>query len=885
MVGMISLLRGRLCRRVALVAFLAVAAAEAIVLTTLHPGGGNILFRLVLPAAFVAAIAAAVITVIAAKMILLPILQIREAIRNPEKRGDTPVDRNDEIGALARTIAKGRGHHERVIAEQVEERKRGEAELRATLENMLQGVAMYDAEYRLVTWNERFRQYLAMPDEFFSREHTFADYLRYVGERGEFGDVDLDKVIEERLSRLKTKHSFERTRPDGTVLEVYRNPIPSGGFIAIYTDITERKRAEFQLREDEERFRAIDRAAPVALVIVDAEDQRIHHVNPRFCELFEVSTQTALEQPLSSLLWDSSEGEGFAALFRDGGNAGGEFRFHRANGSEVWVMVSLEYLEYRGQQAIIAGISDVTDRKLAEVELQRAMEAAEAANRVKSDFLANMSHELRTPLNAIIGYSQVLHEDAVHAGQKEFLPRLTKIEGAGNHLLALINDILDLSKIEAGRMDLSIEPVSVAGTLADVRAMIEPLAAKNGNRLVIDCAEDVGTIESDVTKLKQCLLNLQSNASKFTRQGTVELSVRRASAGSDEQIVFRVSDTGIGMTPEQLGRLFQAFAQADSSTTRKYGGTGLGLAITRRFARVLGGDVGVTSEVGVGSVFTLTLPAHARPAPPTEAEAELPAMSGDAQGERTVLVVDDDEAVHEILGAMLGREGYRVLHARNGNEALALARDMRPDAITLDVMMPQVDGWSVLSALNADPQTKDIPVIMATMLNERAMGLSLGAAGFLTKPIDRQQLSALLRQHCGGGGGSILIIDDEPELREVNRRMLENMGAVVAEAANGEEGLAWLAAHPAPAMILLDLMMPVMDGFEFLERIQQSEAWRGLPVVVLTGKDLTAPDVEALRRLTKRIIAKGSADADLRSTIRQVLNRASLPQTGTAAAK
>ena len=351
-------------------------------------------------------------------------------------------------------------------------------------------------------------------------------------------------------------------------------------------------------------------------------------------------------------------------------------------------------------------------------------------------------------------------------------------------------------------MTVFAEPVNLGAVIAEVRGIIEPLAAKNGNKLVIDCPGDIGTIESDLTKLKQSLLNLLSNASKFTKDGVVALTVARGGEDGEGTISFRVADTGIGMSPEQMGRLFQAFAQADSSTTRKFGGTGLGLAITRHFARMLGGDVTVTSELGKGSVFLLTLPVRAAgttaaPALPQDKAAPKRTVSGDAEAEFTVLVVDDDEAVHETVGTMLAREGYRVLHARSGAEALATAREAHPDAITLDVMMPQMDGWSVLSTLKADPDLADIPVTIVTMLNDRAIAFSLGASGFLTKPIDWGQLNAILRRHTDlGVTAPVLVVDDDPEMRRMARQMLERMGMQVAEAENGAAGLAWLAANP-----------------------------------------------------------------------------------------
>jgi signal transduction histidine kinase/CheY-like chemotaxis protein len=645
---------------------------------------------------------------------------------------------------------------------------------------------------------------------------------------------------------------------------------------------------------------------PVAIVIANAKDQRVRHVNPFFVEFFglleahqidglddytvrRMAALSLLDRPLAEVFPDPAQGQELAALLARGKTGGldQELRFVRPDGAELWVAASLQQLEFRGEPAMIACLSDITDRKRAEGELTRAMQAAEAANRVKSDFLANMSHELRTPLNAIIGYSQMLQEQATDDGQDDYVTDLTKIERAGTHLLKLINDILDLSKIEAGRMTVFIEQVNVAALLTEVQSIIEPLAAKNGNRFVIDCPPEIGSIDCDVTKLKQSLLNLLSNASKFTTNGTVELAVSRAGtdadphhgATADPQISFRVTDSGIGMTPEQMDRLFQAFAQADSSTTRKFGGTGLGLAITRHFARMLGGDVSVTSQPDVGSTFTLVIPVRDRSNPPAEQDTTEPKreVSGDVAGTHTVLVVDDDEAVHDVVGAMLGREGYRVLHARSGPEAMTLAREQQPDAITLDVMMPQMDGWTVLSSLKADAQTRDIPVVIVTMLNDRAIALSLGADAFLSKPIDWAQLSAVLKQ-CSRDhvmtAAPVLVVDDDPEMRDIARRMLERMGIDVHEAGDGAEALAWLEVNPPPSIILLDLMMPVLDGFEVLDRLRQNDQWTNIPVLVATSKDFTADELAQLQHSTEKVIAKGATmGVDLCTAIRDTLKR------------
>ncbi len=530
-----------------------------------------------------------------------------------------------------------------------------------------------------------------------------------------------------------------------------------------------------------------------------------------------------------------------------------------------WIQIT-ESKTYDG--GTVAIYSDITELILRQADLQQAKDAAERATQVKSEFLANMSHELRTPLNAIIGYSQILQEDAEDSGQADMLPDLKKIENAGNHLLELINSILDLSKIEAGRMDVYIEQIDVSALVEDVRMMVEPLAARGANRLVIDCPPDVGVMATDVTKLKQSLLNLLSNASKFTEQGTISLGVARIAGQGGDAIAFTVCDTGIGMNEAQLARLFQAFSQADSSTTRRYGGTGLGLAITRSFARMLGGDVMVSSTPGEGSTFVLTLPAgEAQPAEPAIATPEAPA------GSATVLVVDDEPAAQHIIGSLLARDGFRLLYASSGQEALALAREHRPDAITLDIMMPQFDGWSVLHALKGDPELAAIPVVLVTANQDRSLGFELGAAAFLTKPVDREVLIDALRRCCASvSQGTVLVVEDDAATCELTERTVEKLGFTAALTANGREAIAWLETHAPPVVILLDLLMPEMDGFAFLEHLRGRTVWRDIPVIVVTAKQLTLEERTILSQRVQQVIAKGrSAHVELSQAVREVL--------------
>jgi len=561
----------------------------------------------------------------------------------------------------------------------------------------------------------------------------------------------------------------------------------------------------------------------------------------------------------------------------------GVFEFHDRS-FETW---TAPFTDARGRlQGVIGVASDVTDnvrseRRLRDLneKLELARDEAIEASRAKSAFLANMSHELRTPLNAIIGYSEIaLDELRGQAAQEaaQAMPTLVepgplgqlcndvqKIHVAGTHLLGIISDILDLSKIEAGRMELHVESFAVQMMVDDVVATAGRLVTQNDNQFEVQAAPDLGEMTADLTKVRQILFNLLSNAAKFTEHGTVVLAVRRTEpgAGVEPGFEFSVTDSGIGMSPEQKERLFQTFYQGDSSTTRKYGGTGLGLAISRRFVQMMGGEISVQSALGSGSTFRVRLP----PRISGHSSVEEAALHSGALGAalevatpapQAMLVIDDDPNVYDMMERILSREGLDVYGAATGKEGLALARKLKPVVIALDIMMPGMDGWSVLQAIRADPELKDTRVVIVSMLDERPLGMALGADDYLTKPLRREQLLACIQRLVPVRDGYILIVEDDESLRELLQRTLIEEGWSVRIAGTGRAALD-LIEQSRPGLILLDLRIPEIDGFDVIASIRSRPEFVRVPITVMTALDLSRDDWERLTGRVEQVIQKG----------------------------
>lgn len=633
----------------------------------------------------------------------------------------------------------------------------------------------------------------------------------------------------------------------------------------------EREKAQAEARSAQEKLLEAIEAVTDAFALYDADDKLVIS-NSKYREMYEylglpiekgISYETIISAAVNKKMIvaaQENEEQWLKERIVRHRNPTEPYEHLRADGK--WLRINEQKTADGG---IVGVFTDITEAKARETELgemvdrlAEARDVAMKATQTKSQFLANMSHELRTPLNAVIGITEMLEEDAIEDDDEDMIEPLQRISRAGKHLLKLINDILDLSKIEAGKMELHVESFDLAAVVRDCVDMAGPLASPNNNKIDVSLPDDLPPMTSDVTRVRQVVFNLLSNACKFTENGTIGITVTQA---DDDLVKIDVSDTGIGMSPEQLERLFSDFSQADSSTTRKYGGTGLGLAISQRFCRMMGGDVTVESTPGAGSVFRVSLPREipsAEESGPMEGALSRPPSKGNAGG-NVVLVVDDDPVARDILGRFLKAEGYDVAIAVNGEEGLQKARDLRPAVITLDVVMPGKDGWTLLQELKDDPELKDIPVLMVSIVDDKHKGFSLGVADYMTKPVDRQRLLTLLERYkLNGKGGNVLIVEDDGTTRQLMRRIFVSEGWRVREAVNGRAGLQ-LVKDAIPDLILLDLIMPEMDGFEFLDSLKTVPEAKGVPVVVITGADLSDEDRRRLNGGVEQIIKK-SAD-------------------------
>jgi PAS domain S-box-containing protein len=773
-------------------------------------------------------------------------------------------------------------HQEQIARESAEK-------LRLIFETAFDGISFYEElpnENRriLLDCNERYCQMAGRSrDELLSFSDT-RSIQRTIENAPE--EQDLESVKAEQVF----SGIFSWIRPDGkeNIIEYNAAPTRVGErffTIGLDRDVTERMRVENELRESNETLRLIFENAFDGISIYEEIPEESRRVlldcNDRYCEMAGRSKAELLSihdtRAMQRDLGVGTEVFGFEPI-REGRAFSGVFSWIRPDGRENVIEYNAAPTRVGGRYFTIGLDRDVTERRHNEEELKKARASAEAANQAKSAFLANMSHELRTPLNAIIGFTRIVRRKSEGVLPEKQTDNLEKVLTSAEHLLSLINTVLDIAKIEAGRMDVLAASFRVAALIDLCANTAQPLL-KPGVNLEKELDERLTYVYSDQDKIRQIVLNLLSNAAKFTHDGKIVLAARQ----DGDNLRISVSDTGIGISAEALPRIFKEFQQADTSTTRQYGGTGLGLSISRNLAHLLGGDLTVESKLGKGSIFTLIIPIQygsrlvaAQTDQETTSFQVTDTLPGSFPVKKRVLVIDDDPDAVYLLQENLNRQEYEILGARNGQDGLALARKLRPQAILLDIVMPGADGWHVLHDLKADPITTNIPVVFLTIVDKKALGLALGAAAYLLKPLDPAEVRDTLHRVTGETAHrprNVLVVDDDPQIPDLLRQFLPESDFHLEWAADGIAGLAAVEARP-PDILLLDILMPRLDGFGVIERLRANPLTCDLPIVVISAMDLTPEEAARLKEMVDGIMKKqGFEGSKLVDEISHVLNK------------
>jgi PAS domain S-box-containing protein len=790
----------------------------------------------------------------------------------------------------------------------ITERKRTEDALVLSdtiLKTIHEGIISLDLDFKITYWN-------TISEEMFGITAAEAKG-HFIGDLIQIGQ-EYDSQNEDRLKALEKGYNREEQlyfTPKGEIwVDVKMRAIEQNGtrtgWVTLVSDISERKRMEMLIRENEEKYATVFRDNPLPMVVFSPETGKIVDVNKAFERINDYTREEVIGERVEKIdnFINPLQNEEMKQLLKKEGRIDNfEAEVKTRTGNIHNVLLSSRMIMLGGDKYLITASNDVTEQKTIEKQLiatnakldaqnlklkaqsQLLMEQTEElveknkeverANQMKSEFLASMSHELRTPLNAVIGFSELMLDGVTGEITDEQKECLSDILSSGKHLLDLINDVLDLSKVEVGKMEFKPVELSVSEVVTDAVQTVRSLTDQKEHRVTVQIEEGINPIYADKGRLKQVLLNLLSNAIKFTPQKG-ELVITAASMGSMCRIGVR--DNGIGIKKEDQEKIFEVFTQAEAISDETPKGTGLGLTLTRQFLLAMGGNVWVESEYGKGSVFYLTIPFTAgdkekQPETTRESSGTEAVFETKAGGMKTVLIIDDDSKARHLTGSWLKEEGFAIQEASNGEEGLQKARQLLPDLIVLDILMPEKDGWYVLKELKSKEETRAIPVIIVSGAGEKDVAFSLGAIDYFNKPVDKERFRERIRGLGLHQTDSVLVVDDNPADMRLVTSILENEKIKVMKATGGKTALD-IMLRSKPRLVILDIMMPDMTGFDVIEKMREIEGFSDIPIIVITSKDFTEDEKEYLARQTERILYKTALNRhDFTDDVQKILRK------------
>lgn len=764
----------------------------------------------------------------------------------------------------------------------------------AILQSIHEGIIAMDTEFTVTYWNNISVEIFGISASAAIKKNIFS--ILHMTEEYEGQNNERARVL---LEKGNNKEEQLYITPKGKVwVDVHIQAIVKDGkrvgWVIIASDISERKKMETIIKENEEKYSTVFYANPMPMTIYSPVTQKIIDVNTAFQNKNGYKREECIGKTITELSFfvHPEQQEGIGRLMQEQGRVDNyEAQMKLATGEIRTMLLSSGMITLGGEQYLVSAANDITEQKLIEKQIhetnarldtqnaklkaqaQLLMEQreelvgknkeVERANQLKSEFLASMSHELRTPLNAIIGFSELMLDGITGEVTDEQKECLNDIHNSGQHLLELINDVLDLSKVEVGKMEFKPVELKVSEVISDAIQTVRSLLEKKEHSIGVHVEEGIRNIYADKSRLRQVLLNLLSNATKFTHQGG-KLEISAKTQGG--QCLIGVKDNGIGIKPEDQERIFEVFTQAETIGDETPKGTGLGLTLTRQFLAAMGGKIWVESEYGKGSTFFFTVPFLGTEKQVVEITQEKPNIVETVdtlkkRDKKLVLIIDDDGKARRLSGAWMREEGFNIVEASNADEGIKKAEELLPDVVILDILMPDKDGWYVLRELKSKPRTSNIPVVIASGSEERDMAFSLGAVDYFNKPIDKKRFQNRIKELGIEKHDRVLVVDDNPADIRLVTSILEAAGIKAIQADSGKKGIE-LVLKEKPSLIVLDIIMPDLTGFEVIESLRETKDIENIPIIVMTSKDLSEDELDYLRKQTEGIVKKSSFSRD-----------------------